>query len=88
MSENWPTKAVDLAIAFELIEAYADKNNLQSLSLFELIVNLKKKRINFRIADWVMILASWYRKIYGDEQGNFVICKVISNCIVNGETVH
>lgn len=88
MSQNWPTKDHDLRIAAKVIEEYAEHASSPTLGLFELVLNAEKKRMAFRVANWVMTLAHHFSNQYGTEQGTFVLRKVISNCFVSGQTLH
>lgn len=88
MNNNWPTKDKDMQIAQLIMEEYAKKENTDALGLFELIVDQEEKRMNFRLAEWVLTLAQQYNSMYGYTQGDYVIRQVISRCLTQGETVH
>lgn len=88
MNKNWPTKYNDLHVAELFMEEYAKEQNSDSLGLFELVVNQDEKRMNFRLADWVMALAQHFNSIYGANQGDFVTRQVITQCITQGNTLH
>lgn len=88
MSSNWPTKAIDLQFAEQIIEKYAKLDNTQSLSLFQLIVDTTAKRMNFQLSNWVITLAEHFKSRYGAEKGDFITRKVISGCLINGHTIH
>lgn len=88
MKKDWATKEHDMHIAQCFIEEYAKVNNSDSLGLFELVVNYKKKRLDFRLSSWVVALASYFNAQYGNKQGDFVTRKVISTCITQDETMH
>ena len=88
MSSNWPTKEKDLQSAQVIMEEFAKLENTESLGLFELVVDQKEKRMNFRLANWVVTLANHYNNLYGSTQGDYVTRQVISRCITQGETLH
>ena len=88
MNKNWPTKKKDIHIAQTIMEEYAHKQNSESLGLFELVVNQDEKRMNFRIASWVLTLAQQFNAMYGASQGDYVTRQVISRCMVQGQTLH
>jgi len=88
MNNNWPTKDKDMHTAQRIMEEYANENKSDSLGLFEMVVNQKEKRMDFRLASWVLALAEHFKSLYGASQGNFVTRQVISYCITKGETLH
>lgn len=88
MNKNWPTKEKDLRIAQLIMENYANKQNTEALGLFELVVNQNEKRMNFRLSNWVVALAQQFNEMYGASQGDYITRLVISNCMVQGQTLH
>ncbi len=88
MNKNWPTKEKDLYIAQLIMEEYAGKQNSESLGLFELVVDQDEKRMNFRLASWVIVLAQQFNSMYGAAQGDYVIRQVISRCMIQDHTLH
>ena len=88
MNKNWPTKEKDLHIAEAIMEEYAKDQNCDSLGLFELVLNQEEKKMDFRLASWVLTLAQQYNAMYGANQGDFVTRQVISRCITKEHTVH
>lgn len=88
MSKKWVTKEKDMLIARNVINEYATKQNSESLGLFELVVNQKEKRMDFRLSAWVVILAGRFKSLYGVNHGNFVTRQVISRCIIQDATLH
>lgn len=88
MSEKWPTKHKDMRIAQLIMEKHAVAQNSTHLGLFELVLNESEKRMNFRISNWVVALASHYNSLYGATQGEFVTRQVISRCMIQDETLH
>ena len=87
MSKPWPTQAKDMMIAEEVMTHFVDAPS-QSLSLFELVVDVKQKSMDFQLAQWVKALAIQFKMMYGEETGSDVTCRVISACIRNRETLH
>jgi len=58
------------------------------LGLFELVVNQHEKRMNFRLANWVLMLAKHFNSVYGITQGDYVTRQVVTRCITQGQTLH
>ncbi|MCP0913017.1 MULTISPECIES: hypothetical protein [Legionella] len=88
MNKNWPTKNKDMHIAQLIMEEYAKEQETQTLGLFELVIDQGEKRMNFRLANWVLALAKQFNSMYGANQGDFVTRQVISYCITQGQTIH
>ncbi|MBA2657923.1 MAG: hypothetical protein H0U70_13215 [Tatlockia sp.] len=88
MNNNWPTKDKDIGIAQRIMEKYAIEQNTDSLGLFEVVVNQKKKRMDFQLSSWVKMLAAHFKTVYGANKGDTVTRQVISHCITKGETLH
>lgn len=86
-NKKWPTRETDMEIANMIMEEYAnDENN--TLGLFELVVDEQQKKMNFQIADWVDILTQQFSVMYGPNQGDYVVRRVLSDCIRHGQTIH
>jgi len=88
MNKSWPTKKEDMQIATVIMEEYARKKETATISLFELVVDEQEKRMDFRLADWVVVLALQFKEMYGVNQGDDVTRLVISQCLIQGETMH
>lgn len=88
MNKNWPTKMKDMHIAQLIMEEFANKQNSESLGLFELVVDQHEKRMNFRLSNWVFALAEQFNSMYGANQGDFITRQVISSCMTQGQTLH
>ncbi len=88
MSSNWPTKNKDLATAKLIMEEFATGSNGNQLGLMELYVDERQKKMDFRLSEWVVLLAKHFNATYGATQGDYVTRQVISRCMTNGETVH
>ena len=88
MNKNWPTKYKDMHIAQLIMEEYASKQDSEFLGLFELVVNQNEKRMNFRLSDWVLVMANRFSAMYGANQGDLITRLVISRCMVQGQTLH
>lgn len=88
MSNNWPTKEKDMFYAQQIMEEYAKEQDSDSLGLFELVVDQAKKRMNFKLANWVVIIAQHFNALYGEAQGDYVTRQVITRCITQGQTLH
>lgn len=88
MNKRWSTMNRDMRAAEKIMEEYAAKKNADSLGLFEIVVNEKEKKMNFRVSAWVVILAKHFKSVYGETRGDVVTRKVISRCITQDEVVH
>lgn len=88
MSDNWPTKDDDMSTAQRIIEEYAEEQNATSLGLFELVVNQEEKKMDVKLSSWVLVLADYFKSVYGPTRGDVVTRQVISYCITRGETIH
>ena len=88
MNKNWPSKEKDMYIAKCIMEEFAQKHDQDKLGLFELVVNQTEKKMNFKMASWVVILAKHFCNIYGKQKGDFITRQVISQCITQDQTVH
>ena len=77
-----------MLVAAEIMEDYARQNDSESIGLFELFVNPKEKRMNFRLSNWVLALAEHFATMYGANQGELITRKVITSCMVNEQTLH
>lgn len=88
MNNNWPTREQDMFIAQRILEEYADANNINSLSVFEVVVNKNEKKMDFRLSSWVLFLAAHFQSLYGASQGDFVTRQILTRYIIKGETIH
>lgn len=88
MSKKWPTKIKDLHLAQVIMEEFATKEQTESLGLLELVVNETEKRMNFRISQWVLVIAERFNELYGPSHGEFVTRQVITRCMTSGQTLH
>ncbi len=88
MDKSWPTKERDVHTAKLIMEEYAKDQESESLGLFELVVDQNEKRMNFRLANWVLALAQHFNSIYGVTHGDYVTRQIVSRCIIQGKTLH
>ncbi|MGQ3890547.1 hypothetical protein [Legionella sp. CNM-4043-24] len=88
MNQNWPTKDKDMLIAEQVIEEYATQVDSDTLGLFEVVHNHQERHMGFRLANWVTTLARHFVSAYGPEQGDYVTRKVVTRCLINGQTLH
>ena len=86
--KNWKTKEEDLQIARSIMEAYAITQNNETLGLFELVVDITAKSMDFRLSDWVVALATKFQDMYGAEEGEQITRFVISSCMTEGQVFH
>jgi hypothetical protein len=88
MNRKWLTKDKDIHIANLIMMNYADSTKTDAITLFELVLDKKAKRMGFQLASWVVKLSDCFIKMYGVEQGDFVVRQIISNCFIGEQTVH
>lgn len=88
MMYDWPTKERDIALARKLIAQYSEEHDTERLGLFELSTDEYERKFEFRIAPWVLGLAGRFLQLYGPERGDIITRKVLTHCLVNGESVH
>jgi hypothetical protein len=88
MRKDWPTKDKDIQTARLIMEEYAHAQNSNNLGLLELVVNTPKKRIDYQLSGWVVLIAKHFHAEYGASQGDFIARQVITHCLTEGETLH
>lgn len=88
MSKEWLTKTKDLLVAQSIMEQYASSKKAEALGLLDLVLNVREKKLDFQLADWVHDLALTFNEMYGADQGDFVTRLVLSICITQGQTLH
>lgn len=88
MSFDWPTKERDIALARSVIEQYSEAQETERLGLFELSCDEQDRRLEFRLAPWVLNLAGRFLELYGADRGDAITRRVLTHCLVNGEPVH
>ncbi len=88
MNQNWPTREKDLQTARFIMEEYAHERDGNSLGLFEIVVDIREKRMNFCLSAWVLVLAKHFTSLYGLDQGEFITRRIITNCIVQDQIMH
>lgn len=86
MTNTWTTEQQDMYFARQVIAEHGGEDTL--LGIFEMEMDIEGHLKQVRLSPWVMILIKHFRKVYGEEQGDFVTKKVMSCCMVNGQTVH
>lgn len=88
LKKPWITKNKDMQIAKLIMEKYAAQQQLDALSLFELVVNQQAKRMDFQLSSWVNALLQQYHSMYGLNRGEQITRLVISACMHQGQTLH
>ncbi len=88
MRKNWLTKYKDIYEAQCIMEKFAQEQNTHILGLFEVVVDIPKKRMDICVSSWVVALTQHFKTLYGENQGDFVARHVISSCIIRNEIVH
>lgn len=88
MIEQWPTRFQDLMTAEQVLSYFVDNEVAVKLNIFELVVDMQQKKMNFVLSPWVMALAAQYASIYGEEQGEVITRKVISFYMRESQVLH
>ena len=88
MSNKWPTEEKDLQIARTIIRHYAGEKEVENVGMLEVVVNQTQKKMNFKLSDWVVILARHFSSLYGATQGDFVTRKILSRYMVQDQVIH
>lgn len=84
-SQNWPTKSADMAIAFEVLGLFTD--DIQSLTIFELTKQDAQKQ-TYQLAPWVFAIDNCFNLLYGEDKGEAITKKIVSELLINGEKLH
>ncbi len=87
MKNQWPHRSRDMLIAEQVMALFIHAE-MTGLNLFELVVDVRGKSMNFRLSRWVLVLAEKYAELYGEEEGEIVTRRVISLCIRDRQTLH
>lgn len=85
MKQDWPTSTQDLYFAREIIKQY--RGEASTLGIFEVVPSEEGKDSVF-LSEWVLVLTEHFRTLYGRQQGDFVMRKVVSRCLINGDKIH
>lgn len=88
MNKRWPTEDKDMLIAKTILQHYAGEKELDSVGMLEVVVNPTQKKMNFRLSDWVVVMARHFNSLYGATQGDFVTRKVLSRYMVQNQVIH
>ncbi len=86
--QEWPTKAKDTRLGRQMIETYAQKKGQDMVGLFELVFTPGSKAFDIQLSPWIIALTLQFKDIYGPDHGEWVVRKVISFCIRQGQTLH
>lgn len=84
---SWPTRWKDMMIAEEIMSQFIN-DEMIGLNLFELVVDIKEKSMDFALSPWVTALASKYYKLYGEDEGEVITRRVIGLYMRQMETLH
>ena len=86
--KDWPTKEKDIQLAQGIMKEFSQKQERETLSFLDLVVDQKEKRMNFRLSNWVFAVSEQFNSLYGASQGDFVTRQILSQCITSGHVVH
>ncbi len=87
---DWPTKKKDLKVARDIIESYAKSYQLQAqtIGVFEVVTDIHQKKLEWGLSPWVMAMTTYFQNLYGIEQGELVVRKILTLYFVQGQTLH
>lgn len=88
MKKKWLTKEKDMHLAQMFMEEYARMHQVEVLGLVEVFLNQSQKRMDFRVSNWITALAEKFNEMYGAEKADYIIRKVITDCMVKEQTLH
>ena len=86
MSGDWPSRALDLHLAQEIIQKHHQKG--KPVSLFEVVFQSQKESGWVQVSPWVLALRKEFIDEYGKQKGEETALKVVSSWIMAGERVH
>lgn len=86
MNEEWPTEYQDMYIAREIIAEYGGDESV--LGIFEMEMDPQGLVQKVKLSEWILRLIGHFRTVYGLEHGDFILKKVISGCLIDGQTIH
>ncbi len=86
MKIDWPTQTQDMYIARQIIAEYGGDDS--NLGIFEMQTDIEGKVEAVRLSEWVQVLIKHFRKTYGDDGGDAILKRVMTNCIINGQIIH
>ncbi len=86
INKEWLTENKDMHVAREVISQYGIDEAVGAI--FEMQVDFDGNVQQVKLSEWVLVLTKYFRTCYGDEQGDMIMQKVISSCIVNGHQIH
>ncbi len=87
MSKTWVTKMQDLLLAEEIMAQYREVGQT-GLPLFELVVDMSEKKMAYEVSPWVIELAIQFKSLYGEEKGELITRKIISDCMRENQVIH
>jgi hypothetical protein len=87
--KDWPTKEKDLEKAVDILESHVVINEGDPLSLLNIIFNdCNEEDVDVKVSDWVLDLSSYFISQYGSKHGKTIASKVLTKCLLLGETIH
>lgn len=87
MKKTWLNQLQDMNAAEQIMGDYAE-HHTGVLNLFELVVDIKEKQMDFQLAPWVHALTHHFKSVYGDEEGEAITRKLISFYMRDHQTLH
>ena len=85
-ADDWGTKSEDLYVTRQVIAEFGGDETL--LGIFEVVTDEHGQFQTARLAEWVCVLIKHFRNLYGESEGDQIMKRVVSNCLIDGQTIH
>lgn len=86
--KDWPTENFDMKLAASVIHKHVELNGGEPLLLLDVIFDEFQKSEMMKIPEWLLDLASCFMQQYGVEKGRQITEKVLTKCLLAGQTIH
>jgi len=88
MTKEWPTQEEDMNTAIAIIDKYKEFNEGQPVGLVDIVVSSETEEVDIKTPDWIVELANNFAAKYGLEKGSEITQKVLTKCLLTGQTIH
>lgn len=88
MSKDWLTKEEDLKAAAEIIDEHNLINEGEPISILNIVFNAEKDDFDVNVSDFVADIADYFIRKYGSRHGKSIASKVLTKCLLAGQTIH
>lgn len=83
---DWPTKKKDLKVAEMFAQSY--QKGSAHIGIFEVLTDIEQKKLEWGLSPWVKAMTQYFQNLYGIEQGEQVVRKILTLYFVQGHTIH